>query len=78
MYTLNSSKPTFLQTNSEYDNARNRIARRLTAIPNFSRWITEENSVKESWDWGTPAELYVRGIVQERTLTFMENFGKTI
>lgn len=76
MYTLNSSKPTFLQTNSEYDNARNRIARRLTAIPNFSRWITEGNNVKESWDWGTPAELYVRGIVQGEDINLYGKFWK--
>lgn len=76
MYTLNNSKSTFLQTNSEYDKAGNKIARRLDTIPNFSRWITEENSVKESWDWGTPVELYVRGITQGEDANLYGKFWK--
>lgn len=76
MYVLNDAKPTFLQTNSEYDKANNKIAYNLVQLPYFSRWITENNSVKESWDWGTPAELYVRGIVQGEDINLYGKFWK--
>lgn len=76
MYVLNDGKPTFLQTNSEYDKANNRMVYNLAQLPYFSRWITEGNSVKESWDWGTPVELYVRGITQGEDANLYGKFWK--
>ena len=76
MYTLNGGKPTFLQTNSNFDKNSNDIAYRLTELPYFSRWITDGDTVEDSWDWGTPVELFVRGMTQGENANLYGNFWR--
>lgn len=76
MYVLNDGKPTFLQTNSNFDKNSNDIAYRLTELPYFSRWITDGDTVEDSWDWGTPVELFVRGMTQGENANLYGNFWR--
>lgn len=76
MYTLGGGSPTFLQTNSNFDKSGNDIAYRLTELPYFSRWITDGDTITDSWDWGTPVELFVRGMTQGEDANLYGNFWK--
>lgn len=57
--TLNENEPCWIYTVSNYDEAGNTIAYTVYELPQFSRYITNENGwITHSWDFGTPKTLY--------------------
>lgn len=76
MFTLNGNSATWLYTQSEEDINGNQIAIRRTTLPIFSRWMTDEGEVVDSWEWGTPVELYVRGISMPEDANIYGKFWK--
>lgn len=58
MLTLND-KPCWMWSFNGDDEYMNEVAIRKYYIPKFSRYITENNTITKSFDFGDPAELYV-------------------
>ena len=58
MIDLNE-KPTWLYTASEYNTNGEQIAIRTTSVPQFSRYIEDENNIFASWDFGRTRELFI-------------------
>lgn len=56
---INEGEPCWIYTFNMWDKAGNTIARNIPYFPSFSRYITEDNRVTHSWDFGTPKMLYV-------------------
>lgn len=66
MAVLNDETPCYLLTQSEFDINGNRIARKIDAVPNFTRdWITggqQEGYIVQSWHFGHPQETFVPNV----------------
>ena len=62
MTTLNDGEMCFLWTLSETNSNGNRIAYRLSSLPQFSRYKTATNNVVSSFDIGYPKEWYVPNV----------------
>lgn len=57
MFQVND-KPTWLYTNNAY-NGNTNIARPLSVIPQFSRYIMDDEHIYSTWDFGRVKELYI-------------------
>lgn len=66
MASLNEDNPCYLLTFDEYNDAGARIARKINAVPNFTRdWINggqQEGYITNSWNFGHPQETYVPNV----------------
>ena len=66
MATLNDGTPCYILTLTEYDKNGNRIARKINAVPNFTRdWIPgsqQEGFIVHSWNFGHPQETFVPNV----------------
>ena len=66
MNVINDGSPCYIFTLSEFDINNNRIARKISAIPNFTRdWIPgpqQEGYIVHSWNFGHPQETYVPNV----------------
>lgn len=59
---MNEGNPMWIWTCDEYDAGGQRIARQVSSLPSFSRYMVDDNGwVLDSWDFGTPQEMYVDG-----------------
>lgn len=58
---LNDGEPCWIYTPDTMDQGGAVVSRIVLDVPNFSRYITENDWVKYSWDFGTPKEIYVDG-----------------
>lgn len=57
---LNEGEPCWIWTSSPYAENNETIAINVSYLPNFSRYITNENNwIMHSWDFGTPKVLYI-------------------
>ena len=54
-----NDNPCWLYTVSEYDVNGNKIAIKVNELPQFSRYIANDNNIFASWDFGRTKELYV-------------------
>lgn len=79
MMNLNDSESCWLYTEDEYDQNGNRIAIRLTDMPVFERYVTDNDSgyILKSWDFGHSREVYVPYYVDRDNTTIYENFWKS-
>ena len=78
MDTLNEGEPCFLFTDSEWDRNGNRIAIRVTELPQFLNCtIDASNNVLYSFDFGLPKEIYMGNMNYEETSTIYANFWKS-
>lgn len=78
MDTLNEGEPCFLFTDSEWDRNGNRIAIKVTELPQFLNCtIDASNNVLYSFDFGLPKEIYMGNMNYEETSTIYANFWKS-
>lgn len=76
MSELNDEEACWLITESEYDKQGNRIANKYNSLPYFSRYYMDGTSVKASWDFGVPREVYIEGINYTEGATIYNKFWK--
>ena len=58
MFQLND-KATWIWTDNEYDSNGSHIAIKTNALPQFSRYIMDDDYIYASWDFGRVRELYI-------------------
>ena len=58
MFQLND-KATWLWTANEYDSGGGHIAIKTNSLPQFSRYIMDDDYIYASWDFGRTRELYI-------------------
>lgn len=58
---LNDGEPCWIYTTETTDKGGAVVSRIVLDIPQFSRYITENDWITYSWDFGTPQEIYVDG-----------------
>ena len=79
MGTLNSGKPCWIMTSSEFKSGGTRIAYATSYIPSFTRNIIPElasNYIEWSWDFGQPKELFIPEAVSVSGGTIYGRFWK--
>ena len=80
MAGLNDSTPCFILTQSEFDAADNRIARKVNSLPNFTRdWINggqQEGYIVSSWNFGHPQETFVPNVYSTDGDSIYDKFWK--
>lgn len=79
MGTLNSGKPCWIMTSSEFKSGGTRIAYSTSYLPSFTRDIMPElssNYINWSWDFGQPKELFIPEAVSVSGGTIYGRFWK--
>lgn len=78
MLFLNDGEVCYLFTEIENNKNGEIIAHKYTELPQFIRYITDNNTINESWDFGKPKEIYIPNINYSEDATlynkFWENF----
>jgi len=77
---IDSDKPCWLQTRHEWNTGwTERIAIQTTILPQFTRYVTKNNTITAAWDFGYTKELYIPYYRYDvnRTPTMYENFWKS-
>ena len=74
---LNEGEPCWIWTSSPYDSSGNKIANNVSYLPNFSRYIVNENNwITKSWDFGTPKTLYIQDYNIDESSSIYYKFWK--
>lgn len=76
MYKLNGG-PCFLFCENSKNAAGSTIAIKLNYLPHFSRYISENNVIKYSYDFEQPLELYVQDLNYDNTSTIYHKFWES-
>ena len=74
MDTLNNGKACYLYTESEYDLLGNKVAVKLSSIPQFLNYNIENNTVINSWDFAVPKESYIPNLTYNDNTTIYNRF----
>lgn len=78
MLEINDMKPCWLYTERETDAYGQTIAKKITQLPVFGRYIKGNNdSIELSWDFGEPLELYNPTLVTQPQSTIYNQYWKT-
>ncbi|MEE0267506.1 MAG: BACON domain-containing carbohydrate-binding protein [Bacteroidales bacterium] len=77
--TLNEGSACWLFVSGDKDVNEKPIARKVSSIPVFERYLTDANgtTIKKSLDFGTPQELYVPKYGIKEEVNIYSNFWKT-
>ena len=73
MIDLNES-PCWLWTRSEFNNAGDRIAYKLSYLPEFISYYIDNGNITKSFDFGIPREIYIDNVVYPETSTLYNQF----
>ena len=73
MIDLNES-PCWLWTRSEFNNAGDRIAYKLSYLPEFISYYIDNGNITKSFDFGVPREIYIDNVVYPETSTLYNQF----
>lgn len=74
MGLLNDGKPCHIYTENINDIFSQRIAYKLTSIPQFLRYNVDGNTVLNSWDFAVPKEAYIPNINYSDATTIYKRF----
>lgn len=77
--SLNEGTPCWLFVSEDKDVNEKPVARRISEIPVFERYLTDNNgtTVKKSLDFGTPQEIYIPKYSLNEDVNIYNNFWKT-
>lgn len=74
MTILNNNTPCHVHTESPFDNDNVFIAYPMEKIPQFSRYIIEDNNIVDSWDFAVPKEMFIPNINYQPQTTIYDRY----
>lgn len=76
MIDLND-EPCWLYTSSEFDESGEQIAIKRNTLPQFTRYIINNNTITHSFDFGVPKEIYINNINYLEDSTIYAKYWKS-
>ena len=79
MAVLNDNTPCWLWTTKEEDVTEEKIALKVTSIPQFTRYYAkpEVGFIQQSWDFGVPKQLYIPTYTTDYDSTLYTNYWRS-
>lgn len=74
MGLLNDGKPCYLYTEGETDKNGNKIACKISSMPQFIRYNIVNNIINHSWDFAVPKEIYIPNTTYDEKTTIYNRF----
>lgn len=80
MYLLNDNQPCWIYTESEIADAvsPSQYAKKLTLLPQFTRYDLRSNTVYQSLDFALPSEIYTKDTIYNDYTTIYYNYFKKL